>query len=54
MGMILIPAFLILVILVIAIFFSLKNGHRTSATCLAVVGGFIFYYVVFPFYFYSH
>lgn len=54
MGMILIPAFFVLAILVIAILFSVKNGHHFTAACIAVVGGLIFYYLVFPFYYYGH
>lgn len=47
MGMILIPAFFILAILIIAIFISVKNGRHVSVVCLVAVGE-IF---VFPFYF---
>ncbi|GKX61159.1 hypothetical protein [Leminorella grimontii] len=53
MGMILVPAFFILAILVIAIGALLKKGSGGSAfaaLCLAVVGGVIFCYFVLPFY----
>jgi hypothetical protein len=54
MGMILLPAFFILAILVIAIGVSLKNGHGVTAICFTLVGGALYYYFIFPFLFCGH